>query len=82
MSIADRPVMELSDVGAALAQHEVGDHIAVALETREGTKTVNVELAASRRLEVVPYEQAGLDITESMMSFRRSWLESKAESSR
>ena len=82
LSIADRPIMELSDVGAALAQHEVGDQIAVALQTREGTKTVIVELAAGRRLEVVPYEQAGMDITESVASFRRSWLESKAESSR
>ncbi len=82
VSIADRPVMELSDVSAVLAQHEVGDPIAVALETREGMKTVIVELAAIRRLEVVPYEQAGMDITEAMMSFRRSWLESKAKSSR
>ncbi len=82
VSIADRPVMELSDVSVVLAQHEVGDSIAVTLETREGMKTVIVELAANRRLEVVPYEQAGMDITEGMMSFRRSWLESKAESSR
>ncbi|MCH8991800.1 MAG: M61 family metallopeptidase [Acidobacteria bacterium] len=82
VSIADRPVMELSDVSAVLAQHEVGDSIAVALETRGGMKTVIVELAAIRRLEVVPYEQAGMDITEAMMSFRRSWLESKAKSSR
>ena len=82
LSIADRPVMELSDVGAALAQHAVGDQIAVALQTREGNKTVVVELAASRRLEVVPYERAGMDITESIVSFRRSWLESKTGSSR
>ena len=63
VSIADRPVTELSDVSAVLAQHEVGDPIAVALETREGMKTVIVELAASRRLEVVPYEQVGMDIS-------------------
>ena len=55
----------------------MGDRVEVALQSRDGEKTVVVEIGANPQLEVVTYEAAGMEVTRGMRDFRESWLGSK-----
>ncbi len=78
LRIAASSVSSVSDVGSVLEGLTVGDRVEVALQTRNGEKTVIVEIGANPQLEVVTYEAAGMEVTRSMRDFRESWLSSKA----
>lgn len=78
LRIAASSVSSVSDVGGVLQGLTVGDRVEVALQTRNGEKTVIVEIGANPQLEVVTYGAVGMEVTQSMRDFRESWLSSKA----
>jgi len=61
-----------------LAKRRPGDVIELRYEQRGRQRTVRVRVAASPRLEVVPFEEAGRDVSEAVKQFRRQWLSSRA----
>jgi predicted metalloprotease with PDZ domain len=57
-----------------VGRHSPGDTVQVRFEQRGRTRTVTVTLTVNPQLEVVRYEEAGLELTEEMREFRRRWL--------
>ena len=57
-----------------VGRNSPGDTVQIRFEQRGRTRTVTVTFAVNPRLEVVRYEEAGLDVTEEMREFRRRWL--------
>ena len=55
-----------------------GEVIEVRYEQRGRQGTARVQTAASPRLEVVSFEEAGRDVPEAALEFRREWLGSRA----
>ena len=65
------------DLAAVLARHQPGDAVEIDYEQRGEEKTRRITFAEDDRLEVVPYESAGMQVTDAMRAFRSSWLSSK-----
>ena len=78
LRIAGNSVSNVADVGSVLQGLTVGDRVEVALQSRNGEKTVVVEIGANQQLEVVTYEAAGMEVMQNVKDFRESWLSSKA----
>ena len=78
LRIAESSVSSVAEVGGVLEGLTVGDRVEVVLQSRTGEKTVVVEIGANPQLEVVTYEEAGMEVTQSMRDFRESWLRSRA----
>ena len=66
------------DLDALLGRHKPGDTIHLKLDSRSGKKEVDLVLAESLALQLVPYELAGKELTPEMTAFREAWLSSKA----
>lgn len=66
------------DLDAALEKHKAGDKIHLKLDSRGGKKEVDLTLADSPALQLVPYELADKELTPEMKTFREAWLSSKA----
>ncbi len=60
-----------------LTKKRPGDVIELDYEQRGRRATTRVRLAASPRLEVVSFEQAGRGVSEEALEFRRQWLGSR-----
>ncbi|HSU30095.1 MAG TPA: hypothetical protein VLJ11_02570 [Bryobacteraceae bacterium] len=71
-----------SELNAWLDKRKPGEHASLEVETRSGEKKIDVLLRQSPELEVVPYEDAGMRVTEDIVRFRNAWLSSKAVQSR
>lgn len=59
---------------AILAAHKPGDVIPISFESRGATINTTVTLAASPRIEIVPFEVAGEAMTDEVRAFRAAWL--------
>lgn len=70
-------IQQAEHVAAVLDAHEPGDVIPVVFEQRGRRREARVTLAADDRLEVVTYEEAGLELTPEMREFREEWLGSQ-----
>jgi predicted metalloprotease with PDZ domain len=69
-----RPITSADDLQAVLRSHPPGDVIPVEFVQREAAKTASLTLVVDPSLEVVPYEDAGLEVTDAMRQFREAWL--------
>ena len=58
--------------------HKPGDSIMVTYTQRGERKTASMEIVEDPRLEVVPFEDAGMDLTDEHREFRQSWLNGDA----
>ncbi|RTQ46220.1 M61 family peptidase [Hymenobacter gummosus] len=74
-----RELKKEDDLAKALKKHKVGDVVAVEVRSRGQVRTVQVPLAATSALEVVPAEQAGQQPTAEQLAFRAAWLGAKAK---
>ncbi|MFQ5702942.1 MAG: M61 family metallopeptidase [Gemmatimonadales bacterium] len=70
-------VRSVKDIARVLSDHEPGDSVDIAFESRSGRMRATLVLQQDNRLEVVPYEAAGLDFTDDMRQFRRRWLDGR-----
>ncbi len=57
-----------------VGRHRQGDTEPIQFEQRGRTRTVTMTFAVDPQLEVVRYEEAGLEVTEEMREFRLRWL--------
>ncbi len=67
------------DLQRILVRHEPGDTIPVTYESLGVTYDGTITLAEDPTLEMIPYEQADMEVTDEMKAFRESWLGSKRE---
>jgi predicted metalloprotease with PDZ domain len=76
-SLDGRPITQPGDVPAVLAAHHPGDSVAIAFTQRGRERTGFVKLTENPQIELVPFEAAGLPVTEAMRAFRADWLGKK-----
>ncbi len=72
-------VTSVDQIEEITARHDPGDAISVTFESRGQALRAGVTLIEDVRLEVVLYEEAGLNVTSSIRELRADWLGSKAE---
>jgi len=72
------PTPNGDSLSAVLRRHAAGETVRMDVQQRTGRHEVAVTLVENPAVEVVPYEAAGMPVTESMREFRRSWLGSRA----
>jgi hypothetical protein len=61
-----------------MRRHAAGETVRMDVRQRTGRREVPVALVESPAVEIVPYESAGMEVTDAMREFRRGWLGSKA----
>lgn len=76
-TIGGMPVTGDAEWQAVKAAHDPGQTVEIVYDTRGGRRTGSITFIADPRLEVVPFEDAGMNPTAAMLSFREAWLSSR-----
>ncbi|NTW50551.1 MAG: PDZ domain-containing protein, partial [Chlorobiales bacterium] len=77
LSIGEKPISSKEEFDAALEGYSPGDQVILEVEQHAKKDTVAVTLQEDHTLEIVPYEQAGLAVTDEIRAFRECWLGSR-----
>jgi len=77
VSLAGRGTVAVADLDNVLSSLKPGARIPAVIMSRDGRREVVLVLAEDPRMEIVPYEMAGLPVTTAIRDFRESWLGSK-----
>jgi predicted metalloprotease with PDZ domain len=77
-TIDGKKITSNADIDSLLAKHSVGDVIAIECNQRGEDKKLSVTLMENPKLEIVPFEKAGKEITPAIKTFRESWLGKKS----
>ena len=77
VSLAGRPTVTEADVQAVLASRKPGDQIPAVVVSRDGRRETSITLAEDPAVEVVTFEQAGLELTDAARTFREAWMRSR-----
>ncbi|QHT65965.1 M61 family metallopeptidase [Rhodocytophaga rosea] len=64
---------------ALLQQKKPGDTLSIVFSQMGKEKQTSVKLGTDEAMNIVLYEEAGMQVTEQIKSFRKSWLGSKSE---
>jgi predicted metalloprotease with PDZ domain len=79
LSIAGVKLTSPDDLTRILSDHKPGDEVELVFKRRDGNEVyARVPLGEDLRLEVVPVERAGGNLTTAQKRFRDAWLGSKA----
>jgi predicted metalloprotease with PDZ domain len=73
-----KPIKKVDEFESCLAKHAPGESLMLEYRSRGGAKKTTVMVAEDPRLELVTFENAGLEVSEQIKSFRNLWLGSKA----
>lgn len=82
LRLAGRAIDGAADVADVVKRHSPGDRIETAWRDRGENRTATVVLRQDPALELVPYEAAGLEVTDAMRAFREDWLGGAAAAAR
>jgi predicted metalloprotease with PDZ domain len=77
-AIGGVPIDSGTNVEELLARSKVSARCRIAFEKRGEAREREVVLKGDPRLEVVPFERSGREVTKSIVGFRERWLESSA----
>ena len=66
------------DLDDWLASRKPGTVVHLQVDGRAGKRQVDITLDEAPGVQIVPYEQAGRELTPEMAAFRQAWLGSKA----
>lgn len=77
-TIDGKKITTNADVDSLLVKHAVGDVIVIECNQRGEDKKLSVTLTENPKLEIVPFEKIGKEITPAIKSFRESWLGKKS----
>jgi predicted metalloprotease with PDZ domain len=64
---------------AAIAAHKPGDKITISFEGRAGRRDAAVTIAENPAVQVVTFEDAGLNPTDQQLAFRAKWLSTRQQ---
>ncbi|MFQ5691156.1 MAG: PDZ domain-containing protein, partial [Gemmatimonadota bacterium] len=73
-SLDGRAIRSEAALDSVLDAHAPGDSLTIEYEQRGRRRSGTVVLAQDPSLEIVPYEEAGLELTAEMRRFREAWL--------
>lgn len=76
-ALGDQPVRNLADLTRILAGWHPGMTVNIRYLHHQLERTAGMVLQQDPQLEVVPYERAGLPVTNEILQFRKSWLGGK-----
>ncbi|HUQ47151.1 MAG TPA: PDZ domain-containing protein [Gemmatimonadaceae bacterium] len=77
-SIDGERAASIDGLNAIIAKHKVGDVVKVnLLQKGHIPGTVDMKLVGMNAMKVVPFENAGMPVTDAIRAFRRDWLGSK-----
>ncbi len=79
LSLGGAAIRNARELQRILATHEPGDTLAVTYESLGVEYENTVTLAEDQTLQLIPYEETGMDVKEEMKTFRESWLGSKGQ---
>lgn len=79
ISLDGNNINNARDIQRVLASIKPGDVISIQYESLGEIFEEGLALAEDPALEVVPYEQSDMELTEEMKAFRESWLGSKIQ---
>jgi predicted metalloprotease with PDZ domain len=68
----------LAQIGEIASRHGPGDTVPISFVSRGRALEATLTFAEDPRLEVLPYEDAGLEVTDGMLELRAAWLGSRA----
>lgn len=71
------PVTTTADIDRIIGSKKPGDVLPITWISRGVTRQGMVTLGESPRVEVVMYEEAGMEVTDAMRRFRAAWLSTK-----
>jgi predicted metalloprotease with PDZ domain len=74
ISLDGSPIARQQDLDDATARHRPGDAVEVVFEQRGRRRTARITFVEDERIELVPYESAGMTVTDAMRAFRAAWL--------
>jgi predicted metalloprotease with PDZ domain len=72
------PTPTADSLAAVVRRHAAGETLRLDVKQRTGRHEVAVTLVENPAVEIVPYEAAGMPVTDAIREFRQSWLGSKA----
>ncbi|NND70254.1 MAG: M61 family metallopeptidase [Rhodothermales bacterium] len=72
-------VTDLEQLGALLDDIAPGDTVSITYTQRGDTYTSSVPVAENMTLEVVTFEDAGMELSETQIAFRNEWLRSRVK---
>ena len=81
VNVGGTRVSRAADVEKMIAARKPGEPLPVVYERRGARTSTALQLVADPRLEVVPVEDAGQQLTDAQRRFRESWLSSAARNS-
>ena len=79
MSIGGQSLSNAQQLQRIIASHAPGDSLSIRYESLGEEYESTLILAEDQTLQMIPYEQAGMELTDEMRSFRKAWLGSKAQ---
>ncbi|MGB6500489.1 MAG: PDZ domain-containing protein [Thermoplasmata archaeon] len=66
-----------ADLHAAIAAHKPGDKVTIAYEGLAGHRETTLTIAENPALQVVAFEEAGMNPTDQQLAFRAKWLSTR-----
>ena len=77
VKVDGKTVGKKADLDAILASHKPGDTLDIEFKHREETKITSISLMENPRFMVQTFESSGIAVSDDVVKFRKSWLDSK-----
>jgi predicted metalloprotease with PDZ domain len=77
VSLGGRAIDTQAALDSVIAAHQPGDAVPVVFESRGMTRNATLTFAVDPSRDVVPFEDAGEPLTDSVRAFRARWLGSR-----
>lgn len=74
MRVGRFKIKDKDDWERALKRHEPGDTVTIISQQRDEVREDNITFVENPALEIVPFEDENLEITEAQQAFRNAWL--------
>jgi predicted metalloprotease with PDZ domain len=68
-----------NDFRAAINAHKPGDKVTISYEGRAGRRDGSLTIGESPALQVIGFEEAGMDATDAQLAFRAKWLSTRQQ---
>lgn len=74
-----KPLTTDAELHAAIAAHKPGDKVTIAFDNRAGHREATLTIAENPALQVVTFEEAGMNPTDQQLAFRAKWLSTRQQ---
>ncbi len=77
MTLDGKEMATETEFRAAIAAHKPGDRVTIGYDGRAGRRDASVTIAENPTLQVLTFEDAGLNPTDLQLAFRAKWLSTR-----